>query len=239
MIARLKYPKDATLHIKQGQSITLGEPFYSIQKDQEVILDIAQKLGIKPRLIFQHVHVVVGSNVKPGDVLARSKKLLRTRNVIASYHGYVSRIDHEAGTISLVATSKESSEQKSFFKGTIKDIDTHAHIVDVDIGSAFSIEADAVSHDAGGPITFISETSPAHVEKEGIENHIIFSKTISGIWLSKIEALEGSGIIYALGSPPESVPYAHIKETEAQAFEDKRHSLALFSSHERRIFAYN
>lgn len=240
MEVTLKIPQDAVIHISEGQKVNIGDPFYSIKKSEDLHIPIAKPLGVKPDLIFQYTQVVIGSSVKQGDVLASAKKFIGTKKISSDIDGIVVRIDHEEGIITINALSDQDKTQTCFFNGTISSIDQKNSLVTVKVGSGISVPAINIEGgDGGGDITITTPENYFSLNADDIHGNAVVIHDVPSHIFTKLDALDAGGVIYVSGEVTTEVPSANISEKDFKLVTEKPHAFIVFSSHEKKIFAYN
>ena len=177
MDVTFQIPKEAVLHVSEGQKVKINDPFYSIKKTQEVVIPISGPLGVNPSLIFQYSQVVIGTEISQGDLLASVKKMIGTKKVSSSVSGTVLRIDHEEGVIVLNAASDLDKVQSCFFTGEIKTIDTKKSRITVTVGPGISVDAQLIEGDGGGEVTQATDENYFSLSTDDIQGNAILIHT--------------------------------------------------------------
>lgn len=239
MEVTLHIPTDATFHISEGQKVKIGDPFYSIKKSQEVAIPVTRPLGVKPQLIFQYARVVIGAEIKPGDTLASAKKFIGTKNIRSDIGGSVIRIDHEEGIIIVNTSSDQDRMQTCFFTGTITKIDQKKSLVTIDVGAGIHVNALTIDGDGGGEVTITSPDNYFSLSADDISGNAVLIHDLPSHIFTKLDALDAGGVIYVSGDITSTVPSAQTDEKSFELLSKKPHAFIVFSSHEKKIFAYN
>ncbi|HLL61188.1 MAG TPA: hypothetical protein VK338_05705, partial [Candidatus Nitrosocosmicus sp.] len=97
----LTLPKDAELHIKNGDQIDFGDKFFSVYSSELVTINVAEKLHIKPETIFHYLNKIIGEEIKKDEIIALKKNGLMTHKIVSDYNGRLKEIDHHTGAIIL------------------------------------------------------------------------------------------------------------------------------------------
>lgn len=240
MEVTLNIPEEAIFQVSEGQKVNIGDPFYTIKKSEDVHIPIAKPLGVKPELIFQYTQVVIGSSVKQGDILASAKKFMGTKKISSNNDGIVMRIDHEEGVITLNAASDQDKIQTCFFNGTITSIDQKKSLVTVKIGSGVSVDASAIEGgDGGGDVTITTPENYFSLNADDIRGNAVVIQDVPSHIFTKLDALDAGCVIYVSGEVTPDVPSAQISESNFETLTKKPYAFIVFSSHEKKIFAYN
>lgn len=233
-------PPEAVFQVSEGQKVNIGDPFYSIKKSEDVHISIAKPLGVKPELIFQYSQVVIGTPVKQGDILASAKKFMGTKKISSDVDGIVVRIDHEEGVITLNAASNQDITKKCFFNGAITHIDQKKSLVTIKVGSGISIPAVSIDGgDGGGNVTITTSENYFTLNADDIRGNAVVIHDVPSHIFTKLDALDAGGIIYVTGETTPDVPSAQTSKDDFNALTKKPYGFIVFSSHEKKIFAYN
>lgn len=239
MVVKLQVPDNATILFKKGQKVKIGDRFYASQKEASSHIQLSKKLGVKAQDIFQYTKVIVGNSIKKGAIIAEKKKFIGKKRVASPYSGTVKHIDHISGDIIIQTSSKDSNKVKTFFTGEVRQIDNKKHLIELEIAKPLSISAKGTG-DIGGEIYAFDEKDYFSFTAEDIKDRIILIHTVQSHIESKIEALGGAGIIYVSGKPDSSLPT--IKCTKKEDFErlqSGKYAYVIFSTREKKAFAYN
>jgi len=236
----LKVPDEAVFQISEGQKVNIGDPFYCIKKSQDIQVSIAKPLGVKPALIFQYIQVVIGSTVKPGDTLATAKKLIGTKKISSQVDGIVVRIDHEEGIITLNASSDQDTVKSCFFNGTITSLDQKNSVVTLKVGAGINVPAVLIDGgDGGGDVTLTTPDNYFSLNADDIRGNAVVIYDVPSHIFTKLDALDAGGVIYVSGEVTSELPSAKISEKDFKLITEKPYAFIVFSSHEKKIFAYN
>lgn len=240
MEVTLNIPSEAVFQVSEGQKVNIGDPFYTVKKSEDVLIPIAKPLGVKAELIFQYTQVVIGSTVKQGDILASAKKFMGTKKISSDIDGTVVRIDHEEGAITLNAASDQDKKQVCFFNGTITSIDQKKSLVTIKVGSGVSVSATSiVGGDGGGDVTITTPENYFSLNADDIRGNAVVIHDVPSHIFTKLDALDAGGVIYVSGEVTPDVPSAQTSESNFESLTKKPHAFIVFSSHEKKIFAYN
>ena len=239
MDVKLQIQKDAVLHVSEGQKVKIGDPFYSIKKTEELSVPVAEPLGVKPQLIFQYSQVVIGSDVAPGDILASIKKFIGSKKVASTVQGTVLRIDHEEGIIVLNTSSDKDKNQPCFFSGTITSIDKKKSRITLTVGNGISVDAEGVDKDGGGDVTLATSETYFSLTTDEIQGNALLIHDCAPHMFTKFDALDAGGVIYVTGETSSDIPRARVTEKAYEALTKKTYDYIVFSSHEKKVFAYN
>lgn len=238
MVVKLQIPESAEIHLTKGQKVTVHEPFYSQASHEDIVVPFARKLGIKPQDIFKHTKVVVGDQIKEGDVLGEKKRVIGTSKLTADSAGTVKRIDHLTGEIVISAISDRSRATPAFFSADVTDISEEDHTISVELGK--TIEYDATGDiDCGGMLNYIPDKDFFLCGEEDVKDRIILLDTVQSHIETKIEALGAEGVIFVEGTPPTSIPSIQLKSAsdfeKLKEADDKR---VLFSHLDSKLYVY-
>lgn len=67
------------------------------------IINLAEELKIKPRLVFKHLKIPLGAKVKKGDVIALKKGLVAKKKILAPIEGVLDRLEESTGRLTIKA----------------------------------------------------------------------------------------------------------------------------------------
>ena len=90
-----------SIKLKEGEKIDWSKKNLKEKSEQEVIVEVADELGIEPKDIFKHIKVELSQNVAEGDLLAEKKGMLSTSRINSPTRGEIRKIDHLEGTVTL------------------------------------------------------------------------------------------------------------------------------------------
>ncbi len=213
MIITLTLPKNAHLKAKKGEIINFGDPLYEIETCQEIIINIVDKLGIKPENIFRYVVKIIGEQVKKGELLAKKKELIRTKKIYSDYNGLIREINHQTGEVLLAVDINDQKIIRSNFKGVIDDIRKNQLKIKIENGKEFELKD--INQNGGGEVFYFKEESFFFsISEEQIENKIIVVENLKAHIEAKCEALDCSGFLFLGGNLPTNLPAAKIKNID-------------------------
>lgn len=238
MLVTLQLPKKAQAKVKPGQKVKVGDPFYSSLDEEEASISVVTTLGIKPADIFQYVTVVVGDTIKQGDVVAERKKFVGKKTTTSEVEGTVKHIDHAAGSIVVATYSSRGGTVQTFFTGEIKDVDTKALTVSVNVGKGVEIPAKG-DVDCGGELAVFDEKEYFSITMEDVRDRIILTHTLQSHIETKLEALDAAGVIYVKGTPEGEIPCIKLsKKEDFDILAKGTQSHVVYSTHDNKLYAY-
>lgn len=239
MVIKLQVPQGTKIIVSKGQKVAHGEPFYSHHSEETHSIDVANELGIKPADIFAHVKGVVGDSVAEGATIAEKKKLLKKKKIQSPIAGTITKIDHDTGTVHISTLSKDGGTVPAFFTGEIKEIDSNDNLIHIEVGNTYSFDIQA-DRDSGGEIFVIDEIDYFQISEDEIKDRILVTDTVQSHIEAKAEALGACGLLYNKGDSSSSMPSAKIpKKEELEKLKKGKYTYVIFSTYEKKGFAYN
>ncbi len=238
MVVKIPFPKNASLSVSVGQKVKINDPFYASSEETEVEISVDKELGIKPKEIFQCIKVVIGDELKEGDLVAEKKKLLGRKKILSKDNARVSHIDHESGRIVLTTSTQSELSKSTFFTGEIKEIDEDKGQISIDIGPGTEYKA-TLNEDFGGEISCIDSIEFYSLDEESIKDRIILLHTVQSHFTTKLEALGAKGIVYVKGSFETELPSAKISAEDYEDMKSSKKSYIIFSTVSKSGFTYN
>lgn len=239
MVIKLQVPEGTKIIVSKGQKVAQGEPFYSLHTEESHIIDVAKELGIKTSDIFSYVKAVVGDSISAGDIIAEKKKLLNKKTISSPISGTISKIDHDTGAIHISSISDEGSTISTFFTGEIVDISPDENLIHIEVGNTYSFDIQA-EKDSGGEIFILDNVDYFQISEDEIKDRILVTDTVQSHIEAKAEALGAGGLIYNKGDASSSMPSAKIpKKEEIDKLKKGKYTYVIFSTYEKKGFAYN
>lgn len=238
MIITLTLPKNAHLKVKKGEMIDFGDPLYAVASRQEIKINIAERLAVKPEDIFRHVVKVIGERVKKGELIAKKKKLLKTDKIYSDYDGVIKEINHQTGEI-LLTTDKDGQDIiPSYFEGLVEQIGRNQLKIEVENGKEFELKE--INADGGGEIFYFKEEALFFsITEEQIRNKIIVLEKLKSHIEAKGEALGCSGFVLLIGKLPSSLPAAKIKKIDDyQRIIQLNRKYVIYSKNDKKVAVY-
>jgi len=227
---------DEELQIKTGQTVKIGDLLYQQGSTENLIVNLAKKLHIKPNNIFFSLKKAVGDEINKGDLVAENKSLLTHRLYRSEYTGILKEISHHDGSITISVkqeTSDKTTRCYSYFQGEIIHIAGREITIKVTHQSSFPLKS--ASQDFGGLVSFIKNDGSDQETIQDIDNRIIIADKISEYQQSKFEALGAGGFVTIQPLPkPTELPFALSKQTLMGDF-----TACIIDKKNNTIFLYN
>lgn len=213
MFITIALPENAELIAEKGKRITHGDPLYRVKQEKNQIIDIAQKLAIQPKQIFNCMIKMVGEKVKKNEVIALKKSLLSEKKIYADYDGIIQKIDHRAGLVILHIDKNENSIVQSFFTGIIHEKDDNRLKIYLEKGNR--IELEATTNDWGGELFYFTDESLYFtINEESIKNKTVIIEYLSPHIQVKCEALGAIGFACMEKKDHTALPHAVFKKKD-------------------------
>lgn len=213
MIITLTLPNNTHLIAKKGEIINFGDPLYEIESRKEIIINIADKLGIRPENIFRYMVKVIGDKVKKGELIAKKKDFIRSQKIFSDYDGIIREINHQRGEVVLAMDKNNQKIVQSHFKGTIEDIKKNQLKIKIENGKEFDLKD--INQDGGGEVFYFKKESLFFsITEEQIENKIIVLENLKSHIETKCEALDCAGFLFLGGKMISNLPSAKIKNID-------------------------
>ncbi|MCS6956434.1 MAG: acetyl-CoA carboxylase biotin carboxyl carrier protein subunit [Patescibacteria group bacterium] len=214
MIVHFPLLKEAKILVKTGDKIDFNTPLFNINLKKEFIINIAEKLSIRPEKIFSYLKKLVAEKIKKDEVLAEKKSLLSSIIVKSPVSGIIKEINHNHGTIVIEITSEEKNQFLSPFKGIIEEIKND--FLKIKLNKAHSFDLKEKSKiDFGGEIFLFKSSDFFNIKTDDIENKIIVVEKLSSFEQIKLEALGAKGFITIETLPEKTeIPSFRLKNIE-------------------------
>lgn len=204
--------QDGVLIPEKGASVKIGDPLIKLQSSELKTYDIAQALSINPDNLFSYLTIVVGQQVSPGTILAEKKSFVGKRRAESDIEGVVDRIQLETGEIIVRFGSKATGkEKKSWFTGTIHEIDTDKKTFTVAFKDAHDYSLKTVNMDGGGELYTMEEKDFFTIGSDEIGTRVILLENPQVHIISKLDALDAGGCVSPNDFPSSDVPSATMK----------------------------
>lgn len=250
MVINLEIAKNATLKIKKGDQIDFDQDLYHWKKRNQVKLNIASSLKIKPESIFQHLVKIIGEQVKKGETVAVKKGLLSSRKVNSHLDGTLTDINHQTGEIT-IETEKEGAKKndrkdkiiKSNFKGTVEEIKNNLLKIKIENGQQFDLRQ--ANQDGGGEaFYFKDEEQYFTISLDEIGQKIVVIEELKSHLVTKCEALGCAGFLFLKSAldvaSKTTFPFAKIKRIDDfKKIVELKKKYVIFSQADKILIAYD
>lgn len=242
MSVTINIPDNARTTKKKGDKISLGDTLFEIQSIDAVVVNIAEKLHIKPDQVFQHLQKVIGEAVQKGELLAKKKGVLTTKKVTSPDSGIIRQVSHETGELIIEkATNKKSTLHKNTFQvvGVISDVNTKS--VEIDVAGGQTIQAAIVTQDGAGALFYFSDEGLYFtIDSDSIQGKIVLIETLKPHIAAKCEALGCIGFICHTDADESiDLPTATISQDDYKKIVSAKKTHCIFSKSTKKILVYD
>jgi len=242
MTIMLSIPKNAHLTKKKSELITFSESLYDVPKTSSVIVNLVDKLKIKPEQIFQFLQKVIGENVQKGDVLAKKKGLLSTQKATSPETGIIREVRHTTGEIVIqTASTKNSTLQKSTLRlsGTIANVGDE--YVEIEIANAQSYDVKKATQDCASSLFYFEDEGLYFtVDADKLRQSIVVIETLKSHIAAKCEALGVVGFICCKDADNSvDLPTATISQDDYKKLITHQKSHGVFSTIASKLLVYD
>ncbi len=188
----INYPihNQSRLLIKKGDFIDFNDPIYTSETNEEITINIAQELDIKPENIFHYLKKLVGEKVEKNEVLAEKSGFFTHKKIYASHSGIIKEINHEKGTIILSFLSEKTQTLTSALRGEVEKIEKDNLLIKVK--NLHQYQARESQNNFGGETFYLENFSYTYSQ---VANKIIVCQKIDSYNLTKIFVLNAKGIV--------------------------------------------
>jgi len=222
MTITISFPQDIHCLLKVGDSINFGEPFLEKKEKKQSELFIAKDLGIQPKKIFRYLKKFVGDSVSRDEIVALKKDFFSEKKILSPFDGIIKEIDHDQGKIVLTINEKEKKVTTAYFQGEVFSLKKGYIELKVKKSSCYQIKKGEINF--GGKVFYMIEEDFTQLSSNTVNNKLVVSPNITGLFEPKIEALGATGFVCVnLQNTNPSIPYAILKNPDdlKKIFEEK------------------
>lgn len=190
MTIKIKIPEEeGNLLLKIGDKINFGQPFFEKKINEKIIINVAEKLKIKPKNIFNFLKKFVGDSVKKDELLAFKKDFFSIKKILSPVDGLIKEINHEEGTIIIEIKKDRKKLIYADFEGEVETIKNN--FLELKVKKIISDTIKKTAYSQGGKCLYLVDDLKqiTNLTINEIENKIIILNEINDVLLSKLETL--------------------------------------------------
>lgn len=213
MTLTIKIPLRAQVLVSKGDKIEPGTPLFEQKNKKNITVNIAEKLKIKPDLIFRYLDKIIGEDVQKGEILASKKGMFKTRKVLSTHEAIIKEVSHITGEITLLIDDDSESHPNvlentvSGLKGTIERID--ATTITIALKGAEAYPVKNVTADYAAELFYFTNDGLYFTANEDqLKNKLVVIDELKAHIEVKCEALGCVGFLYLSGKPTTQLPSA-------------------------------
>ncbi|GAB4219980.1 MAG: hypothetical protein Fur009_8470 [Candidatus Microgenomates bacterium] len=193
MIIHFPIPNDVNILVKKGDKIDFSSPLFDNEKEEEIEINIAEKLSINPKKIFHYLKKLVGETIKKDELIAVKENFFSSNKIISPVDGIIKEINHDKGIIIIKTKIEKKEKILSPIKGVVEDIEKEFIKIKIYQGQSFKVKNKI--NQFSGEILFYQKDMFFNLKTEIIENKIIVCENLSSFEQIKLEALGAKGFV--------------------------------------------
>lgn len=238
MIIEIPLKKEIKVLVKEKDKIKIGQPLWEYKQAENIEINVADQLKIKPNNIFDYLKKFINDEVKENDIIAEKKTFFNNKRILAPTDGFIKEINHDLGIITLSKVIKKSLFL-SFFKGEIEKINEKGIKIKISNGKEYPIKKSTFDGDFfGGEVTYITNE---HFSALDVENKIVVAKKLNPLEQIKAEALGAKGLIILNEKEEESdIPIFIVKNlNDFNEIEEEKKTACIVLKNNNKIIFYD
>jgi hypothetical protein len=225
------------IKFKENEIIDWSQKSLKEQTEAEVVVEVADTLGIEAKAIFKHLKADLGEFLKEGQVLAEKKGLFGGQKVLAPKDAEVRGINHEDGTVTLAVN--ETTDVPFGLKAKFVKKEKGGNLLfEAARGVEIPVQT-SLDTNFGGQCSYIS--SSGDVTIDNCERKIIVSEGIDLMDQAKMAALGPMAVVsYEASYHDLAVPLLLLEDkSDWQSLFAKKYHFCLYLQGGKTVYFYN